>query len=56
MFTIGFVRKNEVYATLRGWLHLSMAQNLCDHLNSGHPWTHGEVGEYDYTIIIEIGN
>jgi hypothetical protein len=54
MFTIGFVRNNEVYATLRGWLHQSVAQTLCNLLNAGCPWTHGDVGRFDYTIIIEI--
>jgi hypothetical protein len=55
MFTIGFVRNNEVYATLRGWLHQSVAQVLCDAFNEKNLTEYAdEIGEYDHTIIIEI--
>lgn len=55
MFTIGFVRDNEIYATLRGWLHLSTAQTLCASLNSNElPPPEEEVGRYDYAMIVEV--
>jgi hypothetical protein len=52
MFTIGFVRNNEVYATLRGWLYQSTAIRFCNWLNGSD--VRPEFGRYDYTIIIEI--
>lgn len=56
MVTIGFVKDGQTYATLRGWLHLSKAYELCSRFNTSlreHRWCFDEdFGTPDCVIVI----